>query len=271
MMILYPYLGLSKPSLIIFSIWAIPYILTANYLVIHAYLNEKIRRLKQQKLITCVIFLPATLLIEIVNILILPNPDIWKFNVISVVSTFLLFLFLSIRYGILGVRIRLERDQLAGTVRSITSGTLILNHTIKNEINKITVCMENIKNAAQLSPPNRDDLNENIRLAQNSLHYLSQMVKRIQNQMEEIVITKEPTNLGMLVAKTLDLLTPQIREKNIRVENTIDPLIQIPLDRFHIQEVLNNIIKNAIEAMSHNGILHLGVIKKKKNINFINP
>ncbi|NLW46587.1 MAG: HAMP domain-containing histidine kinase [Firmicutes bacterium] len=269
MIMLYPFYGVSKTLLIILSVWAIPYILAANCLVIYAYYKEKDRRLKQQKLLTCILFLPATLLIEAVNIVILPNHDIWKFNAFSVVSTFLLSLFLSIRYGILGAKIKLERDQLAGTIHSITSGTLILNHTIKNEINKISVCMENIKNAAQLSSVNRDGINKNIQFAQNSLNYLSQMVKRIQNQMKEIIIIKEPTNLGMLATKTLQLLAALIQEKNIQVENTIDPLIQIPADSFHLQEVFNNIIRNAIEAMSQNGILYLGVIKKKRTVTIL--
>ncbi len=261
--------SLTYHSFFLLYIWAIPYIIVADYLVILAYFQEKIRRQRKHKLLTCILFIPATLVIEMYNILNLPYHDIWKFNITAVISAFILFFFLSVRYGIVGVRVILERNQLAGTIRSVTSGTLILNHAIKNELTKMAVCMENIKRAAQKPEPNITGINQNTQFVQDSLGYLALMVKKIQSQVEEIVITKKPTNLAEVAAKALQILILPLREKNIRVINEIAPSIRIPADGFHLQEVLINIIKNAIDAMKIDGTLYLGLLEEKRAITLV--
>jgi two-component system sporulation sensor kinase B len=49
------------------------------------------------------------------------------------------------KYGVLGVRLKFERQRLDSTMRAMTSGTSILNHTIKNEIGKIHMLADRIK------------------------------------------------------------------------------------------------------------------------------
>jgi signal transduction histidine kinase len=230
-----------------------------------AYLKERIKRLKQKKLITCILFIPATLVIETVNIFNLPYRDIWRFNTVAIITTSFLFLFVSIRYGILGAKLKLEREQLAGTIRSVTSGTMILSHTIKNEINKMSVCMVNIKSSAQPPNPNLAGINENIQFVYDSLEYLSLMVKQIQNQMEEILITKKPINPAVQADKTIELLAPLIRKKNIKIVNLINPGTQIFADGLHLQEVFNCIVKNSIEALKPNGTINLEILEEKKS------
>ncbi len=269
MMIKTPFSRTYQPSWFLLSIWTIPYIVMANFLIISAYYQEKIKRLREQKLLTCILFIPATLFIEIFNILNLPYRDIWQFNITAVISAFILFFFLSIRYGILGVKVKLERDQLTGTIRSVTSGTLILNHAIKNELAKMTVCMENIKRAARKGEANIAGIHENTEFVQESLQYLSLMVKKIQSQVEEIIITKEPVNIAEIIDKVLKLLALPLREKNIQVIREIDPHLQILADSFHLQEVLINVINNAIDAMGPNGTLYLGVIEEKRAITIL--
>ena len=53
-------------------------------------------------------------------------------------------------YGVLGVRLRFERDPLDRTMQAVSSGTSMLNHTIKNEIGKIALSTENVK---RMLPP----------------------------------------------------------------------------------------------------------------------
>jgi signal transduction histidine kinase len=265
MLVLFHFQGASRFWLLVLCLWSLPYIAIANSLLFSAYLKERIKRLKQKKLITCILFIPATLVIETVNIFNLPYRDIWRFNTVAIITTSFLFLFVSIRYGILGAKLKLEREQLAGTIRSVTSGTMILSHTIKNEINKMSVCMVNIKSSAQPPNPNLAGINENIQFVYDSLEYLSLMVKQIQNQMEEILITKKPINPAVQADKTIELLAPLIRKKNIKIVNLINPGTQIFADGLHLQEVFNCIVKNSIEALKPNGTINLEILEEKKS------
>src|SRR5690554_7433769 len=49
--------------------------------------------------------------------------------------------------GVLGVKLRFERDPLESTMKAVSSGTTLINHTIKNEIGKIAISTENLKRA----------------------------------------------------------------------------------------------------------------------------
>jgi signal transduction histidine kinase len=142
---------------------------------------------------------------------------------------------------------------------------MILSHTIKNEINKMSVCMVNIKSSAQPPNPNLAGINENIQFVYDSLEYLSLMVKQIQNQMEEILITKKPINPAVQADKTIELLAPLIRKKNIKIVNLINPGTQIFADGLHLQEVFNCIVKNSIEALKPNGTINLEILEEKKS------
>lgn len=267
MFFIYPINQDYRPSLQVIGYWAVPYIIAANFLVVYSYYQERNRRLKQQKLLTCLLFGPATILIEAVNFIFdIPNLDLWQYNAVMVPVTFCFFIILSIRYGVVGVRLKLEQDQLASTIKSVTSGTLILNHAIKNELTKIAICTDNIQNALANASILNPQINDNSQIIRESINYLTLMVKTIQNQVEEIVISKQELNLKAIVDKALKLLELYIKNKNINVQNNIVSDATIMADSFHLQEVLINIFKNAIDALDESGTIKIYAMKARKSV-----
>ena len=67
-----------------------------------------------------------------------------------------------------------------------------------------------------------------------------------------------PASLNDVVRETLDLLRPEIDNRGLRVEeNLAQKLPRAPIDPAQIKQVLVNLCKNAIQAMSRGGVLTL--------------
>jgi signal transduction histidine kinase len=67
---------------------------------------------------------------------------------------------------------------------------------------------------------------------------------------------KKPASLNHVVEQTLELLRPEIANRGQIIEKSLEPgLPQVPLDAGQIQQVLVNLIKNAMQAMTKGGTL----------------
>jgi len=75
-----------------------------------------------------------------------------------------------------------------------------------------------------------------------------------------------PTELSNLVEKTLDNLLPLVEAKNISIDNSITVLPPVHIDQERIQQVLRNIVGNAIKFTEKNGTIKLEAQVKGKVI-----
>jgi PAS domain S-box-containing protein len=74
--------------------------------------------------------------------------------------------------------------------------------------------------------------------------------------------TRAPLNLNELIQEALALLETEVQSYQIAVRTTLNKTIpEVPADRVQLQQVMVNLIENAIEAMSHvaddSRVLHL--------------
>jgi len=67
-----------------------------------------------------------------------------------------------------------------------------------------------------------------------------------------------PTTLNDVVRETVDLLRPEIENRGITIHERFSPqMAEAPLDRAQVKQVLVNLMKNAIQAMTKGGVLTL--------------
>ena len=72
---------------------------------------------------------------------------------------------------------------------------------------------------------------------------------------------RRPTDLRRLVDEILVLLRPELERRRIRCEwESAEPLPPLDLDRNQIEQVLVNVLKNAMESIGEDGaiVFHLG-------------
>lgn len=265
MYLLYPSIPDYRPSFLILSLWVVPYVLFANYLLIYSYKAEKNARKKQQRLLTCILITPTTLFAITANYILraLRIESIWRYNAITISVAFIIFVYASFRYGVMGVRVKFEKYRLDSTIKAITSGTSIMNHSIKNEIIKIGMCTNTIKSKLKNQNINIPDIDENIGFILDSSDYLTKMVKHIQKHIQEIILNEQVNNVKDIFTNSINMVIPFIKNKEIILENNFDNDLFIKCDSLHIQEVFHNVLKNAIEAVEKAGKLKIDTVSNK--------
>lgn len=259
-----------NPYFPVIASWAIAYILSALFILMRSLIKEKSNQIKQEKLINLIIIFPATVFILFAcYILVIFNVrGGYRYYLPIAFGEFFIFVALGIKYGVFGVKLKLEKYRLDTTMRAMTTGTTILNHAYKNEIAKIAICNDNIKASAPLFEPEAFEryIGENLTIIGNSVKHVLKMTARVQENIQEIILKENLHRLTEVLDDSLRSMTVHIEEKGIQVEKRIGYDAEIMCDSTHLKEVFNNIFKNAIEAMSLKGKLSIAIYKKGKEL-----
>ena len=200
----------------ILVIWVIPYILCANGLFLYAYFKSKNSKIKQEALQTFIMVAPPTIAGMCVNytsaalgLINLLRYEIWMFLYVFV--TFMIF---ALKDSALGAKIRIEKYQVHNTIRAMSSGTAVLNHAIKNEVNNINICLYNLQ--SEIDQDNSNAV-KSLEFIQKSTTYLITMVNRIQEHFHDVSLEKDNININDLVEQSLQQVQSFLTEKQIRV------------------------------------------------------
>lgn len=267
MFVKYPLQPQFNPSYVALTLWVTPYVVAANWILYKSYSKEKNVRAKRKRMISCIAITPTTITTLITSYIFIAMdfPKIWQYDVLIIGFQFVIFIYLAFRDGVLGIAIKFEKDSMDNTMKALDSGIAILNHTLKNEILKISMSNDNIKSYCDLS---NDSINESYQVINESTSHMMAMVNRIQEQVKEIVLKKKQNNLVDIIESSLKMVSPYIQSKNIEVTRNYKPEIIVPVmsDDVHVKECLNNLLKNSIEAIGERGKLNVGIFKGKKYI-----
>jgi len=249
----------------ILAIWVAPYVIVANILLIYSAWREDRPIIKRRKILTCVFVVPMFTFALTTNIILeaLGIVGVWRYNPWIIVIQFLVFVYFGVKYGILGVRIRFEKEMRDSTMKAARSGTALFNHTIKNEIAKIDLLVNQIKE--QIPPEEKSA--ENLGLVLNSTNHVLELSRRIQSKLDVINLKESEFSLTESIDSAINLLKPYL---NMNPDITIIKQYEVDAivfgDTEQLQETYLNIIKNASEAMNGQGVILIKVYKTRKKI-----
>lgn len=246
--------------------WVIPYFIAASAILLLLYGKEKDPQLKRSRLFTNIlVIVPLLFVFTTIYIMRTQNQyDAWRYNSLIVGIQFLLILIISVKYGFLGVKFRVERRRLNSTLRALTSGAQIVNHTIKNELGKITLFADRIQSYA--IETNQPELKEDVQVLIQSSQHILDMMNRIQGQLQEIGIKEETVNPSKLIGQVLHDLQPYAKKHCVQIAAELDESLQISCDPVQIREIMTNLCMNAFEAMKTGGTLTLRMYLSKKHL-----
>jgi two-component system, sporulation sensor kinase E len=103
-----------------------------------------------------------------------------------------------------------------------------------------------------------DRLDRYLRVAKGEIVRLDYIVRQFLEAIRPTAPKVSPANLNEVVRETIELLRPEIENRGISIQAKLPGhLAEAPLDRAQIKQVLVNLIKNAIQAMTKGGTLTL--------------
>ncbi|HYH01624.1 MAG TPA: HAMP domain-containing sensor histidine kinase [Bacillota bacterium] len=247
---LFVYLDFSK-HFISLSVWGSVCTLLAIIMLIYATVTEKQPEAKLQKFLILWLILPT--LPVAYRAYVLPLQGLNDFgDWVGGFGVFVsvLFIIFAIKYGIMGMKITIEKENFDSTMKAITSGTQIMNHALKNKLQVIDLAVANLK-CAKVSPERQKEL---LNIIINSSHQMRGIINSIRQKTAELILDVQPNDLAAIVTETLDCLKPVVEDQQIDLIYHVE-LVTTRCDKTHIQEVVSNLIQNAIEAMPKGGKL----------------
>ncbi|WP_423800738.1 sensor histidine kinase [Neobacillus sp. SAB-20_R2A] len=259
-------------------IWAVLYILTGCFLYLFSIFNAENQEQRRNTIRLCILFIPILSVILLKDFLFIDQVILSEKDIIFIKNTdwtinsnfidlwlIILLFFYSIRYGILGIKLRLEKHRLSATMSTLSSGTTIINHAIKNEIQKMDYMLERTR--SHILEENKDDAIQSVEKIGFVTGHLQQMMDRIKEKSQEIILTEKTVNLTELLDTVLDGFQPLLEQKNISLMKEYELGVILRCDAHHIYEVFSNLCTNAIDSIqAESGILTVKVKRLKKHI-----
>ncbi|MFK7691388.1 sensor histidine kinase [Paenibacillus sp. HJGM_3] len=263
MYLMYPVYPELQADYKVLSLWVTPYIIGSNLIMIVSTWREKRPAIKSQKLLTTIVVVPMTSFALITNIWLeaVGIVGVWNYNPWIIGAQFLLFVYIAIRYGFLGVQVRVEKQRRDSTMKAVASGTLLLNHAIKNEIAKIDLLATGLKDNV---PAHYAKPREDIDLVLRSTRHVLELSARIQQKLD--ILDLEPSEfwLSECAEQAVELLKPLIESKGAGIIKQFDVDLKMVGDSVHIRETIANIVKNALEALDAGGTVLLKAYRTRR-------
>ncbi len=236
---------------------------TALGIVLYMFVQFKDNHsLEGTKKLTYVILLLVSILSENLNYYTIDNIQIsfqsitfeinnfWKYNYINSSILLLCFIAFGISQGIWGIRLRVEQEKQSHSMRTLMVGTNILNHTIKNEIQKITYINEHVMDI--VFEHKLDTAYDMLKDAKSVTDHLLDMAKRIKERADDIVLKESRVLLSTLLNTAAASWTPS-RKGDVDIRIHMEADCELLCDNLHVRELFNNLAANAFDAIPMNG------------------
>lgn len=135
----------------------------------------------------------------------------------------------------------------------------MMSHEINNSVAAVGSLLDSVKGfAGALADEDRGDYLHALEVASTRLENLRSFMTGFAEVVRLPPPDKRPTDLTQLVDEILFLLRPELEKRRIRVEwAERQPLPPLSLDRNQIEQVLVNVLKNAMEAIGEDGRITL--------------
>lgn len=154
--------------------------------------------------------------------------------------------------------------------RMKTNFLSLVSHDLKTPLAKIQAVMERLRRELLLPVEQRSDWKELIDSIENSnnemKHYITSILNLSKIESQKVILNKKSNDLNQLIQQALKRLRPLAIQKNIKVEEYLEPLFSIECDEDLMRQVLTNLVDNAIKYSPSNSRI---IVRSKEEDGFV--
>ncbi|EFM12450.1 integral membrane sensor signal transduction histidine kinase [Paenibacillus curdlanolyticus YK9] len=246
--------------------WTSPYYLGACWLLLLAYRREREPARRRTMFITVLVMVPTVLAVTLFIVLgraLYPQFDYFQYVAVFFAYSLVVALPGVFFYGVIGVKLRFERDSMASTMQAVGSGAALLQHTVKNEIGKIAMGTENLKS---LMDADSKEAVEQLAIIERAAEQMIAMTERLHERMRVITLVQQPCRWDTLLDALLAGHRMQCEALGIQLHVRYATRPVVVCDPVHLREAISNILANAMEAMPAGGQLTITVEAKRRYV-----
>lgn len=153
-------------------------------------------------------------------------------------------------------RLHQEQKNLVEVEQLKTNFVSLISHDLKTPIAKIQAICDRI-----FSDDLADEVKQGIlslRKESSELHrYIQSILKISRIEARDFRINKDVSDINEIIEKVITQLIPLAREKEIKIVDDLEPMFSIEIDALLIQEVILNLLENAIKYSPKNTIIEV--------------
>jgi signal transduction histidine kinase len=151
-------------------------------------------------------------------------------------------------------------DELTEELREIERAAYskvirMMSHEVHNSVGAVRSLLESCSAyAGQLTPEDRGDFENALDVASTRLQHLSTFMSGLASVVRVPEPERRPCDLVELLRDLERLLAPELERRRIRLRwEAAEPLSDVALDKNQIEQVLVNVLRNAVEAIEEDG------------------
>ncbi len=132
-------------------------------------------------------------------------------------------------------------------------------HELGNPLNSLNIHLQLLeRDLRKRQAGGDDDLLESVRVARGEVTRLDSIIHQFLGAVRPSHATRAMISINTVVRESLSFLEPEIKDRDVIVQEDLAPgLPPIPANVDQLKQAFYNLIKNAIQALSHGGILRV--------------
>jgi signal transduction histidine kinase len=145
----------------------------------------------------------------------------------------------------------LQQRERANRLMSVEEATGAVAHEVAQPLTAISLCCSTALHWLKATPPNLEEASADLTTAINNSERAAEVVASTRKIFKPISHERTPIDLNGVARQVLGMLEHDLHEHRVSVSTKFqDDLPQITGDRTQLQQVILNLIKNAIDAMN---------------------
>ncbi len=133
-------------------------------------------------------------------------------------------------------------------------------HELGNPLNSLNIHLQLLERDLRQRAPtgSEEDLLESVRIARSEVNRLDTIIHQFLGAVRPAHTVRTMVSINSVVRESLAFLQPEIQDRDVIVQEELaEGLPAIPANVDQLKQAFYNLIKNAVQALSHGGILRV--------------